>query len=102
MEMLKLAKFLTLIVFVFAGFLSPAQKPSSVGSRSVSIIIPPSSHSRIQFAATRLSDALQKFGYSVKIVDGKSTREDGKKIYLGVFSDEIIQNTFKTLHLVVT
>jgi hypothetical protein len=100
--MLLRSYFLIFIFFSFFGFTSPAQKLTSVKGESVSIIISPSGSPRIQFAATKLSDALQELGYSVNISDSKSKRVDGKIFFLGVLSDEIIQNAFKTLHLSIT
>jgi len=58
---------------------------------SIDLILPTTTHIRVQFGAGRLQKALQTAGYSVRVLRQNSRVSKGKSIVIGQLTDGLLQ-----------
>lgn len=87
-------KYITGLLMLFCVFSAPELQAQRKGSaEDVAVVIPASSHSRIRFAAERLSNALKSVGSKVKILQQDQVPKAGRVIVAGLAGSPLIKKS---------
>jgi hypothetical protein len=88
-----------IVLIAFAAGQVNVYGQSKAGAKSITIVIPISSHVRIKFGAEKLSKELADAGYAVKTVEQNNVNKQGKGlIVIGVAGDNLVKNSEALFH----
>jgi len=88
---------LVIFYFLFVHFICSAQKNSLQAKGSVTIVTGLPSNPRIEFGATKLSQALKAAGYRVETSHQKHFSTGKKVVVVGTISDTLVKNGISVL-----
>jgi hypothetical protein len=97
----RLFSILSLLFFV-CSFSCIAQKKISLKTKAVTIVVPSSANERTEFGVSKLSSALLKTGYTIKISHRNKPSNTIGVIVVGTYNDDVIKNASSVFNLSVS